>query len=1012
MVQVGPRAATSAATQTPDAPPAAPDQGFPPVEVESAEAPTQPETPAGPRWRRYSIDIPIDPEYLPFLGLMFVGLVLRFWDLGAKAFHHDESLHAFYSWRLFDGQGYVHDPMMHGPLLFELNAVIFLLFGASDFTARLAPALLGVGVIGLPFLLRHELGRNGAIAAAVLFTVSPAFLYFSRFIRHDIYVDFFTLLLVIGVFRYLATAERKWFYTACVAAALLFATKEDFFISGFIPFVFLVGAWFLLKGEHRRQFRSRVKALGGRPWAIGLGIFLAINLILYTTFLTNLQGICSAVVTLPVSACSGSTGALSYWLQQQDFARGGQPWFYYFLLLPLYEFVPLLLGLLAIALVRPRQLFFWFCAFWFVAALMIYSWAGEKMPWMLPQITLPLVLLAGRLLGQWADAGWGRRALTSRGLATGGLILLAMFALLAWVGLGAVPAPSPVAQQSVTLQRLALAVLIACIAGGLVYLGPRWGREIVVPGIALGGLSILAAGYIRTTLMVTYDHPDVPVEPLIYVQSTPDVPFIANEISRIAAQTGQGKDLKILLDNGWGDGDHEAVSWPFEWYLRDYKNRRYYTKTIDSTINLADYPVLLARSTNLDPIQAELAQYTCQTYKLNAWFPEDYKAFAGTDGPGFTIGSKRVELPTLKFDVIGQTLSNPDNRLRLLKFLLYRQAPGDTGAREMLFCVNKEIPALGPAPLAGVASSAPLGLAPAGQSAPLGPRNAVLQTQSDGSSVYGRDTDGRPVLVDPKNVAVAPDGRLYVVEGRAARVTVFNPDGSVASSWGSSGQGDGQFQEPWGIAVAPNGNVYVADTWNHRIQFFDPTGKFLGKWGKLGDAKGRTDADPSVFWGPRSIAISPDGDVYVTDTGNKRIQVFGLDGTFKRMFGGDGGAPGQFKEEVGVALDAQGNVWVADTWNGRIQKLSPDGQPLAQIAVSGWESQNVTNKPYLAVDAQGRVFASFPEQARVVEYGPDGQQLKEIPLQGSAPVGLVVAPDGRLLVADARGNIVDALPSP
>ena len=146
-----------------------------------------------------------------------------------------------------------------------------------------------------------------------------------------------------------------------------------------------------------------------------------------------------------------------------------------------------------------------------------------------------------------------------------------MFALLAWIGLGAVPAPSPVAQQSVTLQRLALAVLIAGVAGGLVYLGPRWGREIVIPGIALGGLSILAAGYIRTTLMVTYDHPDVPVEPLIYVQSTPDVPFIANEINRIAAQTGQGKDLKILLDNGWGDGDHEAVSWPFEWYLRDYQ---------------------------------------------------------------------------------------------------------------------------------------------------------------------------------------------------------------------------------------------------------------------------------------------------------------------------------------------------------------------------------------------------------------------------------------------------------
>src|SRR5207244_11846873 len=132
------------------------------------------------------------------------------------------ALHGFDSWRLSDGQGYVHDPMMHGPLLFELNALIYLLFGASDLTVRLAPALLGVAIIGLPFLLRHELGRAGAIAAAVLFTVSPAFLYFSRFIRHDIYVDFFTLLLVIGVFRYLPPGLNHWCFPARVSPAVLF----------------------------------------------------------------------------------------------------------------------------------------------------------------------------------------------------------------------------------------------------------------------------------------------------------------------------------------------------------------------------------------------------------------------------------------------------------------------------------------------------------------------------------------------------------------------------------------------------------------------------------------------------------------------------------------------------------------------------------------------------------------------------------------------------------------------
>jgi uncharacterized protein (TIGR03663 family) len=1006
MVQVGPRAATSAATDAELAPPAEPV-------AESLAPERELEAPRPSRWRRYTLEIPIDPEYLPFLALMLLGLALRFFDLGAKALHHDESLHAFYSWRLFDGEGYVHDPMMHGPLLFELNALAYLLFGASDFTARLVPALFGVALIGLPYFLRHELGRAGAIAASLLFVISPAFLYFSRFIRHDIYVDFFTLLLVIGVFRYLATGNRSWFYTACVSAALLFATKEDFYISGFIPFTFLVGAWFLLRGERRLLFRARVRALGVRAWVIGAAAFVAINLLLYTTFLTNLQGVCTALVTLPLSGCTGSTGALNYWLSQQDFARGGQPWFYYFMLLPLYEFVPLILGVLAIILVRPRQLFFWFCVYWFVASLLIYSWAGEKMPWMLPQITLPLVLLSGRLLGQWADAGWGRAALSPRGLATAGLILLVMFGLLAWVGLAAAPIASPLAVQSVTLQRLALAILIAAVVGAIVYLWPKWGRDKVLPGIALGVLAVFGAGYLRTSLMVVYDHPDVPVEPLIYVQSTPDVPFISHEIDRIAQQTGKGKDMNILLDNGWGDGDHESVAWPFEWYLRDYHNRRYYTKTIDSSINLADYPVLLARDTNLDPVQNELSQYNCQTYKLNAWFPEDYKNFNALDTPGINIGTHRFEVPWLRFDVISQTLSNPDNRVKLLKFLLYRQAPSDTGARGMLFCVNKEVPALGPAPL-GTPANPPVQAVQV-QAAPQQSlaRDTVLQTQSDGSAVYGKTADGRPVLTDPKNVAVGPDGRIYVVEGKPARVTVFNADGTYSESWGGPGQGDGQFQEPWGIAVAPNGNVYVADTWNHRIQYFDPNGQFLGKWGKLGDAKGSITSDPGVFWGPRAIAINSNGEVYVTDTGNKRVQVFGLDGTFKRMFGGSGTEPGQFNEQVGLSLDPQGNVWVADTWNRRIQKLSPNGDPLASIPVpSGWDSQAVTNKPFIATGANGHVIATFPDQGRVAVFGADGQQLTDIPLPGgTTPVGVAVAPDGRLLIADAHGNVVDSVPS-
>src|SRR3972149_5409305 len=68
---------------------------------------------------------------------MAAAAALRLWDLDAKALHHDESLHATFSWYLYDGRGYIHDPLMHGPFQFNMNALSFFLFGVTDFTPRL-----------------------------------------------------------------------------------------------------------------------------------------------------------------------------------------------------------------------------------------------------------------------------------------------------------------------------------------------------------------------------------------------------------------------------------------------------------------------------------------------------------------------------------------------------------------------------------------------------------------------------------------------------------------------------------------------------------------------------------------------------------------------------------------------------------------------------------------------------------------------------------------------------------
>jgi uncharacterized protein (TIGR03663 family) len=107
-----------------------------------------------------------------YLVILVAAVVSRFWDLGARAMSHDESLHALYSYYLYNGSGYVHNPMMHGPFLFHANALIYFLFGDSDFTARIVPALFGVFLVMSPLLLRRWLGRAGAIIASVLLLIS------------------------------------------------------------------------------------------------------------------------------------------------------------------------------------------------------------------------------------------------------------------------------------------------------------------------------------------------------------------------------------------------------------------------------------------------------------------------------------------------------------------------------------------------------------------------------------------------------------------------------------------------------------------------------------------------------------------------------------------------------------------------------------------------------------------------------------------------------------------------
>ncbi len=928
-----------------------------------------------------------DGTWIAFALLAALALGLRLYDLGSRAIHHDESLHAVYSWYLYIGRGYTHDPMMHGPFLFHATALMYWLFGDSEVTARLPEALLGSAVVVLPFFLRHELGKVGAIAAGALLALGPTYVYFSRFAREDATVVFHTLLLVVGIWGWIRTRRGPYLYAGSVGLALLFSNKEVSFMHAFIFTTFLVTAMLVerLRGGPR-TITDGLAAISWRQWAGTAGLFLGISVVLYTTFFTNMDGLCTALVSPHIGSCATKLGALEYWLGQHEVARGGQPWFYYLMLITLYEILPLSLAWLAVAVsVRRLTAFVAFCVWWALLALLIYSWAGEKMPWLIVHPLLPLVLLAGvavEFVSHHLRRPWG---LTSRQWGVVGLMALAGAAFVAWITLGT-PASAPVDAQAQVLRRVPLALVIAGLLSGAAWVARdlRRGQVLGSAGALLGLILVLYT--IRTGWQVNYKNGDNPVEMLVYVQSAPDVPFVVSELERLGNQLGLRKDVPILLDGGYTDTvagqsvPHEAISWPFEWYLRDFKAKQYFSRNLPADFSSGPYAAVLVMGTNLDPIKDQLTGYTGNKFKLNWWYPEDYK---------------QITWETL--------LPGNWDAGKVMKYVLYRElvnAPAPPasplGARDFYFYVRNDLVGAGGA-TAGAGN-------PVVAARP--PVPAAQELRVDAVTSLGR-VNGVAELKDPKGIAVDGAGRVYVVDGTNATVTVFNRDGSVARSWGRKGAGNGEFTEPWGIAVAPDGSVFVADTWNHRVQKFDAEGRFIATWGRFVDVGSQVGASPGAFFGPRDIAITTDGKVLVMDTGNERIQVFEQDGRYLRMFGGEGRGVGQFREPVGLALDRTGNIYVADTWNQRIQVFSSEFEPVTQYAVPQWSSIAATHKPYLAVGGDGSIYATAPERGGLLRMR-DGVVTALTPSQGpklALPVGIRVAADG-LYVSDAQSGVV------
>ncbi|MBN1595874.1 TIGR03663 family protein, partial [candidate division FCPU426 bacterium] len=383
-----------------------------------------------------------------------------------------------------------------------------------------------------------------------------------------------------------------------------FCTKEVTYITGsiFVTFLFFRWLWeYTARPAGGNVLTERLQELlkNRRPLWMSTGIVFGIILVLYTTVFSHPQGFLDAF-----------TKSLSYWLGQHEVQRGSQPVYFYAGLIPLYEtlaFLGSIVGLIYFSFVKNRQnrawhflaylillaawwlftaqgtqtfglifslllialgvgmvayfsftsqnLFVPFLLVWTLAAFSDYSFAGERMPWLILHPLLPMMLLTGHLLGEWWEH-WRK-------------------------------------------QRVWLVTAFILLASMMLH---------------------------NTSLLNFYVQGANPAELLVYVQSSTDVPQVVRQITNMSKRLTGGLEMKITCE--------DYCSWPFAWYLRDFKFVGYpkYTAT-QSEGSIEENPVIISgvemAAPGHDDRVAELLaeKYVAQRYKLRVWWAPDSRMF-------------------------------------------------------------------------------------------------------------------------------------------------------------------------------------------------------------------------------------------------------------------------------------------------------------------------------------------------------------------------------------------------
>jgi predicted membrane-bound mannosyltransferase/DNA-binding beta-propeller fold protein YncE len=978
--------------------------------------------------------------------ILVLAIFSRFYNVGLRVMSHDEVNHVVPSYDLFSGKGYRHDPVTHGPMQFHLVAASYFMLGDSDFSSRVPAALFSIAAIAFVlFRFPRYLGKNGALIAAFLFTISPFMLFYGRYTRNEGFIELLGVMMIFATLAYLESGKSKYFYLLTASISLHFCTKETAFIYTAILLVFLALNFLRETSELRSLDRPARRRFNILALAAGLSLFVMLGASAIGAGMNKpasddvaAASTASAISTMPVwvQACVYGDLALGLILGVLAIANlvGALGWGK-IRKLRSFDLLVLVITLVLPQLVAfPIKLIGW--------DPLDYSGAGM----IRTGIFIIVFLVISAAVGYWwKGVTWLKNAAlfyviyivlyttfftNGRGFFTGIVGSLGYWLAQQGVQRGSQPWYFYALIQVPMYEYLAALGTILAL-----YFGIRHKRLIAwVSGSPAD----------EAALVVTHesDSPDWLDDAELDhdEESTRPVPALAMflfwSLASLAAYSVAGEKmpwltvhiaLPMLLSAGWGLG-----------YLVDSTDWKRVANR-SGLIALALIPVfLMAFAGALGSILGANTPFNGNKLENLEATSTFIFAVLMTAGSLFGIlrllwnftGNEILRLFTAGLFAIltvltvrTSVLANYINYDTAKEYLVYAHAA--RGPKDILEQVE-EI-----------------------SRRTVGGKNIVVSYDNDGLYPYWwymRDypnhrwyTDKPTRELKEAAVVIAGDANFAKVDTILKNDYIhyeymrlwwpnqdyFNLDWPRLQAAITNPEMRAAIFNIWldhdytAYAKVTNNQTLSLETWqpSAKLRMYirkdiatqmwnygaapavaepAPVDPYTAKITRLAPAFsfGATGSADAQFNKPRGLAIAQDGSIYVADSGNNRIQHLSAEGKLLQSWGvtGDatkaGGAPGgAFNEPWSVAIGTDGSVFVADTWNHRIQKFTADGRFLKM-----WGYFGQAEKPDgfwgprgLAVDKKGNVYVTDTGNKRVAVFTAEGDFVTQFGTTGTDP---------------------------